>query len=841
MSRGTEVIAVIAQQPFYIGEFPFATVKPIAIIEEDRLEHARDGDYPNRNLCWWMVRGISPMRELIPGRLIVGNLEDADRYDPQDPDKDKFQIAWDSVKLGGPKNIIEVIDAPPGIVARDLINRPGLLNLDHVPTSMVMVHLGDKVFGPFKANYDPCDQEFLITLERPQSNELTSVLEWQKVRDDAGFIRVNRVALSRNDMPTNKSSELFFPTFQVLHWNRFETLQADSVERVRLLSDKEIVRHAAKKVLSGKRLRDFMQQWDDIRKVYLAPELAQEEPDVYKVFSALDACLRKERDSVDEIIQHVVNSDVLADRLKQAIDHATQIHIESHSTALDAKIAETVTAKQQQAEQLEKEIQQLKNELDRKRRQEEAAIQAELSQKREEFNEWVETQRIDIERQRSEINNQRVQLEQSLNEAVTRFTEGRDALVADFLSLSPFLRQLGAIGSSTEESMPIAKTREAREGLRATLDVPDFLDNKVGNEGLIDETVFFERFTRHVEQAGFRFKRQDLLAFHLSVKCGDLTILGGLSGTGKSSLPVLYTQALSGNLHRFLRVDVSPAWLEPGDLLGRANLLEQRFQPAPTGLYERLVWAAMELRRIREDSHLWIVCLDEMNLAQPEHYFSGFIQALPHDSSQRTIGVFSDTSVHSEDPWRAWHRIPLGSNLRFIGTVNYDETTKPLSQRLLDRSNQIYVESVPFGNLQRRPTTDVMAPEGPPVTVASFASWTRDAPLTGKAATLIDELQEPLAVLGCPLNPRSYEAIKRFVASSKGLCSPEEAFDMQLCQRILSQIRGLFRPEARKALQNVRRLLANQESTFSGATRMLERIAAENAMEIDFESIGGML
>jgi hypothetical protein len=56
-------------------------------------------------------------------------------------------------------------------------------------------------------------------------------------------------------------------------------------------------------------------------------------------------------------------------------------------------------------------------------------------------------------------------------------------------------------------------------------------------------------------------------------------------------------------------VDVSPAWLEPGDLLGRANLLDEKFQPAATGLFETLVWAAVESQRLGKDSGIWVICL----------------------------------------------------------------------------------------------------------------------------------------------------------------------------------------------------------------------------------------
>jgi hypothetical protein len=313
-------------------------------------------------------------------------------------------------------------------------------------------------------------------------------------------------------------------------------------------------------------------------------------------------------------------------------------------------------------------------------------------------------------------------------------------------------------------------------------------------------------------------------------------VLGGLSGTGKSSLPLLYSQALAGDERRFLAVDVSPAWLEPGDLLGRLNLLEGRFQPAPTRLFEHLIGAALEVEHSGKDSGIWLVCLDEMNLAQPEHYLSGLLQALPRAGQQRAVNVFSPTAVSADDPWQRWHRLPLHGNLRLVGTVNFDETTRPLSQRLLDRANQIQLEAVPFGSLQQQATTDTPPPGGQPVTIASYERWTREANLTGKAAATIDELQPYLAALGSPLTPRRYQAIARFVASAQGLCSADEAFDMQLRQRVLSQVRGLFRSEARQALDGMRGVLERHGTSFSGAIAMLETIRRETTHEIDFDA-----
>lgn len=64
------------------------------------------------------------------------------------------------------------------------------------------------------------------------------------------------------------------------------------------------------------------------------------------------------------------------------------------------------------------------------------------------------------------------------------------------------------------------------------------------------------------------------------------------------------------------------------DLLGHVNMFEGRFQPSEAGLYQHLIAAVEEDRRKGGESGIYVACLDEMNLAHVEHYFSDFLQAL---------------------------------------------------------------------------------------------------------------------------------------------------------------------------------------------------------------------
>jgi hypothetical protein len=295
------------------------------------------------------------------------------------------------------------------------------------------------------------------------------------------------------------------------------------------------------------------------------------------------------------------------------------------------------------------------------------------------------------------------------------------------------------------------------------------------------------RFRRHVQDCGFSYRSIDLVAFHLSLKCSDLVVVGGVSGTGKSSLPTLYAQALAGDadgqIRRFLPVDVSPAWTNPSDLLGYVNLLDRSFHPGPSGLFTHLVWASMEAKTKGRDSGLYIVCLDEMNLAHVEHYFSGFMQALSRAPGNREVAVFDPASVSHSDLARPWPRLTLGDNVRFVGTVNFDETTKPISQRMLDRADLLRLEPGPLPASEGRASTSSASASGEPVTMADVRSWNYDRPFEPAAAQVIEALQAPLKSLGCPLTPRRLGAIARFLGSApRSLCAPEAALDLQIAQ-----------------------------------------------------------
>ncbi|WP_339017930.1 hypothetical protein HUW83_09520 [Fusobacterium animalis] len=199
-------------------------------------------------------------------------------------------------------------------------------------------------------------------------------------------------------------------------------------------------------------------------------------------------------------------------------------------------------------------------------------------------------------------------------------------------------------------------------------------------EEITDEIKWLNKIKNSFKEVGFKFSDRLLYAFHTSLKVGDwnpLTVLAGVSGTGKSELPRLYSRY--GGIN-FLPLAVQSNWDSPYSLFGYYNSLEGKFNA--TSLLKVLYQAQEDAKNSISD-YLTIVLLDEMNLAHVELYFSELLSKL------ELLRGSDDVKLEIDIAEKSSYEIKLNKNIIWVGTMNEDETTKSLSDKVIDRSNLI--------------------------------------------------------------------------------------------------------------------------------------------------------
>jgi hypothetical protein len=235
------------------------------------------------------------------------------------------------------------------------------------------------------------------------------------------------------------------------------------------------------------------------------------------------------------------------------------------------------------------------------------------------------------------------------------------------------------------------------------------------------------------------YSEDDIRAFLGGLAVSRLLILQGMSGTGKSSLPRVFAEAIGG-FNRLIPVESS--WRDRNELLGYYNDFNKKFNA------KRFT---IELYRSGKSTCRDIptfIVLDEMDLARIEYYFSDFLAILQEPDSEKWLIelVSSDmrtlpmeipenikTEMRSKNPniYEIWEnidrkrkgdatviisegdevklfehlnklkqligakdiidgrKIKVFENTWFIGTANRDESTFEVTDKVYDRAQVV--------------------------------------------------------------------------------------------------------------------------------------------------------
>lgn len=259
-----------------------------------------------------------------------------------------------------------------------------------------------------------------------------------------------------------------------------------------------------------------------------------------------------------------------------------------------------------------------------------------------------------------------------------------------------------------------------------------------------------------------------------------MTVLAGVSGTGKTLLPILYSRYM-GMLQ--LTISVQPRWDSPQDLFGFYNYLERRYKATELS---RLLYAYQNNEELQK--RMAVVLFDEMNLARTEYYFSDFLSKL---ELRRAGSADAALTIALSQPVR----LDIPTNMLMVGTMNEDESTQTLSDKVLDRANVLR-----FG----KPTSQVtlekkkeLTNQGLCVTRQLWDYWCEPQTLadnqTKEVRGWLAELNDAMDRLGRPFGYRVQEAILEYVRQYPVFTgsSYKLAFADQIEQKILPKLRGV--------------------------------------------------
>lgn len=281
------------------------------------------------------------------------------------------------------------------------------------------------------------------------------------------------------------------------------------------------------------------------------------------------------------------------------------------------------------------------------------------------------------------------------------------------------------------------------------------------------------------------FEPDDVRRLHVAAKTKPFVILAGLTGSGKSTIARLFAGALGADAGngRFRRIAVRPDWIDQSEVLGSVNPLSNRFEPG---------WLAEVARECERNlDQIYVVLLDEMNLAPVEQYLAEYLSGLEElrsGSETTVIPIYSQgASPENAAEWPPVLAFP--PNLIVIGTVNVDETTRVLSERVLDRANVLQL-SVTVSDAHHRPRSRSVQPWYVPYREWDAICMSEPDP---RFHTLLVEVGEILQSLSIGVGQRAHTELERFVANCPGVLEPEVGLDLGLLQRIIPKIRGFKR------------------------------------------------
>lgn len=299
------------------------------------------------------------------------------------------------------------------------------------------------------------------------------------------------------------------------------------------------------------------------------------------------------------------------------------------------------------------------------------------------------------------------------------------------------------------------------------------------NETTLNELVHFVVEYARNSRLHLSYTPEDIATFVAGLGASRLSILQGMSGTGKTSLPKIFSEAVFGNCEI---IEVESSWKDKNELLGYYNEFSMKYTPKKFTL-------ALYKAALNQEIFTFIL-LDEMNLSRIEYYFSDFLSLMENEENQREIKLININLQRKEKEdlidylaLNNGNTLKVPPNVWFIGTANRDESTFVISDKVYDRAHTMnFTKRAPKVRNYSSPISKQY------FDYETVSKLFNDAKQRGQFDAENSDLIKSVEVLLAPFNisfgNRILKQIEEFVNIYKE-CFPKEDVEAEAIEKIL--------------------------------------------------------
>lgn len=229
----------------------------------------------------------------------------------------------------------------------------------------------------------------------------------------------------------------------------------------------------------------------------------------------------------------------------------------------------------------------------------------------------------------------------------------------------------------TADKADIVTTKEVRFPKLSSVDeiylAPDYKPYEYDRTASLEEIcINFRNFA--ASRLNLYYDLDVIKQVFATLGASKMLILQGISGTGKTSLPYALGQYLQDPS---LICSVQPSWRDRTELFGYYNDFTKKYTETD---FLKTIYEA------QYHDGLKFIILDEMNIARVEYYFAEMLSILelPREE-ERYVSIVSSRAEN--DPVKMTDgKVWLPSNVWYIGTINNDDSTFAVSDKVYDRA-----------------------------------------------------------------------------------------------------------------------------------------------------------